>query len=367
MSDKNLPSIIENLISPAIREMKAYHVADASGMVKLDAMESPYAWSDTWSDALKQQWLEKMNAAQINRYPDPQGQGIKKRLREKYALNNELDIILGNGSDEIIQIMIMAVAASGQAIMAPAPSFVMYKVIADYVGLPFVRVPLNADFSLNTEAFLKAIEGHQPSIIFLATPNNPTGNVFADDDLEKIIQAAPGLVVLDEAYTAFTDSDQLHWLSRYDHVVVMRTFSKVGLAGLRLGFAIGQQTLLEEFDKLRLPYNINVLTQQSVEFALDNFALLEEHSQNLCAQRAELIDELHALNVFTCVPSEANFVTVRCLEHNAKDLFEALKAQNVLIKCLHGSHPSLEQCLRITVSTQQENATLLSAVKQAIK
>ncbi|MEM8593408.1 MAG: aminotransferase class I/II-fold pyridoxal phosphate-dependent enzyme, partial [Pseudomonadota bacterium] len=301
MSD--ISNRLTRLLSPNVLAMNAYRVADSSGMLKLDAMENPY----TWDEAMTEDWLATLKSAQINRYPDPSAQGIKHRLLEKYSIRDGVDVMFGNGSDELIQLLIMAVMSSNKAVIAPSPSFVMYKVIADYLDVPFIDVPLHDDFSLDVESMVTCIHKEQPALIFLATPNNPTGTIYSDSDLTRIIEASDGLVVLDEAYTAFTDSDQLHWLSRYPHVLVMRTFSKVGLAGLRLGFMLGDEQCLHELDKLRLPYNINTLTQLSVEFALDNFSVLDEQAAQLVAQRAFLFEQLNQFDAFSCFESDANF------------------------------------------------------------
>jgi histidinol-phosphate aminotransferase len=360
--EKTLSERIENLFSAQILESSSYHVQDAQGMLKLDAMEFPF----TWENEDRDDWIQCLNNADINRYPDPQASKIKSLLSKIHNISSQHDILFGNGSDELIQMLIMAVSHKRQTIMAPSPGFVMYKVIADWLGTPFVDVPLLPDCSLNVPGMLEEIDRSQPAIIFIATPNNPTGNIFDDKDLKQIINAAPGLVVLDEAYTAFTSSDQRHWLDQYKHVLVMRTFSKVGLAGLRFGFLMGHSNLIQELDKIRLPYNINCLTQLSVEFALQNFSLLEQHSQTICDERALLISSFSEMEVFECFNSEANFLTVRCLEHDAQTLYERLKAKNILIKCLHGSHPLLDQCLRITVGTSRDNKTLLNAMRDIL-
>ena len=214
--------------------------------------------------------------------------------------------------------------------------------------------------------FSKAIEAHNPALIFLAVPNNPTGNVFSLSSIQQIIEASKGLVVIDEAYLAFTESDLLELCAYHENVVVMRTLSKVGLAGLRLGFLIGQPVWLNEFDKVRLPYNINVLTQVSAEFALQHYAELQQQTRDICEQRTELFNELVQMEGVEPFESEANFVLVRFTERNARDLFEAMKREGVLIKCLDGSHPALASCLRLTVGTSEENAKMLAALRKAL-
>lgn len=352
---------VERLIKPIVRKMQPYHVADASGMLKLDAMENPFVWNAE----LNQQWLDYVRQAQINRYPDPSANQLSAELARVMNIPADLQIMLGNGSDEIIQILAMAMALPNASIFAVEPSFVMYKVVADTVGMAYHSINLQADFSLPVDAILAEIKRVQPSLLFFAVPNNPTGNNFSKEDLTLIINAAEGLVVIDEAYMAFTDSNLLAFASNYDNVVIMRTLSKVGLAGLRLGMLIGKSTWVSEFNKIRLPYNINVLTQMTAFFALQHYDVLLQQTAEIKYQRTLLSANLKACAGVTVFESEANFILVRT-QHNAREIFEKLKSQGVLIKCLSGGHPLLDNCLRITVSTAEENQQFLAAFKNAL-
>lgn len=361
--------IIQQLIRPEIRALNSYHVPDASGLLKLDAMENPHAWPG----ALTSQWQEALSNIEANRYPDPSAKALKLRLRELMKLDalqqesgQSLDILLGNGSDEIIQLIAMALANTERGIMAPEPGFVMYNMIARFVGMPYHGVALGEDFALDIDAFLVEIETHRPALIFLAVPNNPTGNVFDLSAIEQVIEASTGLVVIDEAYLAFTDSDLLELCAYHDNVVVMRTLSKVGLAGLRLGFLVGQTAWLSEFDKLRLPYNINVLTQASAEFALQHYDALMAQTRGLCEERTRLFNQLMQVDGLEPYESEANFILVRSAKP-AKAVFEAMKARGVLVKCLDGAHPSLASCLRLTVGTREQNERMLEALLASIQ
>lgn len=358
-----MPSIVDKLIRDEIKALSAYHVPPAVGMVKLDAMENPFSWSD----ALKSLWLEKLRTVSINRYPDPNAQSVKESLRLLMGIDEQYELMLGNGSDEIIQILAMAVAKPDRVVMAPEPSFVMYKMIATFVGMQYVGVPLNEAFELDLDATLSAIEEHQPALIFLAQPNNPTGTLYSRAQILAIIEAAQGLVVIDEAYMAFTDSDYLDVLDSYENVVVMRTLSKVGLAGLRLGVLIGAPAWVSQFEKMRLPYNINVLTQASVEFALAHYEVLQQQTALLREQRKILAEELEASVPHQRIwPSEANFILIRMEQGQARPIFEKLKATGILVKCLDGGHPALTDCLRLTVGSPDENQRMLDALKAVI-
>jgi histidinol-phosphate aminotransferase len=273
------------------------------------------------------------------------------------------EVLLGNGSDELIQMMAMTLAQPGRKVLAPEPSFVMYKMIATFTGMDYVGVPLADDFSLDLAAMLAAIEQHQPAIVFLAYPNNPTGNLFERVAVERIIKASPGLVVVDEAYHAFAGDSFMGELGRYDNLVVMRTVSKMGLAGLRLGLLAGPKAWLGEFDKTRLPYNINVLTQVSAEFALSHREVLDGQTQQICQDREALMAALTAMEGIEPFPSRANFILFRMA--NADAVFAALQEQGVLIKNLSGAGGALTGCLRVTVGTPEENTAFLAALKKA--
>ena len=363
-----ITQMVENLVRPEIRALSAYPVGDASGMVKLDAMENPHQWSEE----LKQAWAEKLQYANINRYPHPQAPKVKAGLRKAMNVPEQFDCLLGNGSDEIIQLLAMLVAPLNPekkaTIMAPDPGFVMYKMIATFCGLDYIGVPLTSEFELDMPAMLKCITEQQPELIFLAQPNNPTANLYCESQLRELIQASEGLVIMDEAYLPFSSRNHLHFLEAFDNVLVMRTLSKVGLAGLRLGMIFGRSEWLNELDKIRMPYNINVLTQISAEFALEHYDILLEQCELIKQQRTRMQNALTELG-FKCYPSEANFILARAdmeFEGQAKEIFEQLKQHNVLIKCLAGGHPLLENCLRFTIGTESENGLLLEALKDIL-
>lgn len=342
------------LLRPEVLALSAYHVPDSKGYIKLDAMENPYAWPEE----MVADWLDKLRGAEPNRYPDPACAPLKAALRKANEIPPEAEILLGNGSDEIIQIILMALT-SGSTVMAPIPTFVMYKQIAASLGLPFVGVPLREDFGLDAEAMRAAIAEHQPAVIFLAYPNNPTGNVFDEAAVLDILRLAPGLVVLDEAYAPYAEASFMGRLPEFDNLLVMRTLSKLGLAGLRLGFLAGARDWVEQFDKIRLPYNINVLTQLSAEFALDHHAVFDAQVRCVLRDRQLLADELAALPGVHVYESRANFILFRLTGRDASEVFAALKVAGVLIKNLHPAGGALSQCLRVTVGTPEENRRFL--------
>jgi len=349
---------IERWVSAPVRALTAYHVPDAAGYIKLDAMENPYTWPST----LVNEWLERVRHAQVNRYPDPEARELKRRLRRFLDLPEGISLLLGNGSDELIQIMAMALSGAGRAILAPEPTFVMYRLIAEVLGFTFIGVPLRAsDFALDVGAMCAAIDRHDPALVFLASPNNPTGNLFERLDVEKVIERAPGLVVIDEAYYPFAGETWLRDLNRYHNVVVMQTLSKAGLAGLRIGLLAGAAMWLDEFNKVRLPYNINILSQETASFILDHAQFLREQAEQICRDRELLYEQMRSITGLRVWPSRANFLLFRA-SVTARALLERMKQKGVLIKCLHGSHPLLDECLRVTVGTAGENEIFLNAL-----
>lgn len=351
----------QQLIRPEILALSAYHVADAAGLVKLDAMENPYRLPE----ALRWELGGLLADAAINRYPDPRAPGVQEALRGAFGIGPEYDILLGNGSDELIQILAMALAKPDARLLAVEPSFVMYRMIAGVAGMRYVGVPLKTDFSLDEAAVLEAIEREEPALIFLAYPNNPTGNAFDRPTMERIIAAAPGLVVVDEAYHAFAGGlSFLDALERFDNLLLMRTVSKLGLAGLRLGYLVGRPAWIGEFDKVRLPYNVNVLTQVAAQYALAHAEVLEAQAATLVEERGNLIHALSLVAGVEVFHSRANFVLFRVVD--APGVYAGIRDRGVLIKNLHGAHPLLENCLRVTVGASEENAAFLAALRAAL-
>lgn len=353
---------VEDLIRPDIRALQAYHVPHSTGLIKLDAMENPYGWPED----VKPAWLEALRAVALNRYPDPGAAALKQRLRSGLQVPDGAALLLGNGSDELIQMILLALARPGSAAMAPVPTFVMYELLAAVAGMRFIGVPLKDDFSLDLSAMRAAAARHRPAVIFLAYPNNPTGNLFSASDVEQIIESAPGLVVLDEAYYAFAQSSFIDRLARYDHLLVMRTLSKQGLAGLRLGVLVGAPVWLAELDKVRLPYNIGSLTQASAAFALDHASTFDEQARRIRADRDALFQALARMPEIEAWPSRANFILFRVRTRPATEVYRALHGAGVLVKNLDSAGGPLAGCLRVTVGTAAENRAFLDALAAAL-
>lgn len=349
------------VIREEIRVLSAYHVPSSAGMVKLDAMENPY----TLPPALRQALALRMENLAINRYPDANPLQLKATLKQVMGIPEHAEVLLGNGSDEIIQILALAVNRPGATILSVDPSFVMFRMIATFAGMKYVGVPLNPDFSLPRDGLLQAIAQHQPPLIFLAYPNNPTGNCFDEDVMEAVLQAAPGLVVVDEAYFPFTPQSFMHRLLSHPRLLVMRTLSKLGLAGVRLGFLSGPAPIIHELEKLRLPYNISVLDQMVVEEVLAHPEVLREQCHQIVQDRKKLFEVLAQIPGVEAFPSQANFILFRV--RDAQAVFDGLKARGILIKKLCGAHPLLTGTLRVTVGTALENSQFLDALNDTLQ
>lgn len=359
-----MKELIEKVIRPDVRAMSAYAVQQAEGFVKLDAMENPY----TLPDSLKEELAQRLSKVALNRYPVPLYTALKAKICQKMGIPEGFDVLLGNGSDELIAIVTMACATKEKCakMLVPMPSFVMYAFDAQLAGMDYIGVDLKEDLTLDVDAMLAAIEEHQPSLVFLAMPHNPTGRLFEEADILRILDAmeGKGIVVSDEAYQPFTDFTMLPHIKAYPNLVVMRTVSKLGLAGIRLGYMTAAKELLAEFDKVRPPYNVNVLTEATAELAMDHIDVFNAQAAAIRAERTRLAGELASLPGVEVFPSQANIQLIRV--KNADAVFDGLVARRILIKNVSKQHPLLKDCLRITVSTPDENNLFLEAFKACL-
>ncbi|WP_342129904.1 histidinol-phosphate transaminase [Hydrogenophaga sp. OTU3427] len=366
-ANATLPPAPAQRIRADVQSMHAYAVQDAAGLLKLDAMENPHRLSP----ALQAELGARLGAVAINRYPGPRVDALKAAIARHVDLPAGHALMLGNGSDELISLLAMACDVPGASILAPLPGFVMYAMSAQLQGLAFHGVDLTADFELDEAAMTAAIRAHQPAITYLAYPNNPTANLWDASVMRRLVAevaAVGGLVVIDEAYQPFSSASWLDEIHRdpaaNGHVLLMRTLSKFGLAGVRLGYMVGPQALVAEVDKVRPPYNISVLNAECALFALEHDQVFAAQAADIRAQRQRLIDALAGLPGTRVFPSQANMVLVRVPD--AGRAFDGLKAAGVLVKNVSKMHPLLANCLRLTVGTADENTQMLSALRQAL-
>ncbi len=363
MNDEKLNPLIKTRIRQDIQSMHAYAVQDSNGMVKLDAMENPHRLPA----ALQAHLGQRLGALAFNRYPDSRVNALRSALADYAQMPEGFDIMLGNGSDELISLLALACDVPGASILSPLPGFVMYAMSAQLQGLQFIGVPLTPDFELDEAAMLAAIAEHKPAITYLAYPNNPTANLWDDGQIENIIHAVGqqgGLVVMDEAYQPFASKSYINRIAQHSHVLLMRTLSKFGLAGVRLGYMMGPKALIAEIDKVRPPYNISVLNCECALFALENKDVFAAQAADLIAQRAMLLDTLGKIPGVKCWKSDANMILVRVAD--SSKTFDGMKAQGVLVKNVSKMHPLLVNCLRLTVGTADENLQMLAALEKSL-
>ena len=358
-----LSSHLQSRIRQDVQSMHAYAVQGSTGLVKLDAMENPHRLPA----ALQAELGSRLGALALNRYPDGRVNDLRAALAGYAQMPDGFDIMLGNGSDELISLLAMACDVPGAAILSPVPGFVMYGMSAQLQGLKFIGVPLTPDFELDEAAMLAAIAEHRPSITYLAYPNNPTANLWHDAVIEKIVMAVGaqgGLVVMDEAYQPFASKSYAGRIARHSHVLLLRTLSKFGLAGVRLGYLMGPKALIAEIDKVRPPYNISVLNYECALFALEHQAVFTAQAQEIRAQRAMLLEALGAMKTVKTWRSDANMILIRVPD--AAKTFEGMKARGVLVKNVSKMHALLANCLRLTVGTADDNAQMLAALEKSL-
>ncbi len=359
----NLGQLIQARIRQDVQAMHAYAVQGSAGMVKLDAMENPHRLPAD----LQAELGRRLGALALNRYPNGRVEDLRVALADYAKMPDGFDIMLGNGSDELISLLAMACDVPGATILSPVPGFVMYGVSAQLQGLKFVGVPLSADFELDEAAMLAAVAEHKPAITYIAYPNNPTANLWNDAAIENIIVAVGeqgGLVVMDEAYQPFASKSYIDRITRHSHVLLLRTLSKFGLAGVRLGYLMGPTALIAEIDKVRPPYNISVLNYECALFALEHQSVFTAQAQEILEQRAMLLQAFSTMTNVKAWKSDANMILIRVPD--AAKTFEGMKARGVLIKNVSKMHALLANCLRLTVGTVGENAQLLAALQKSL-
>ena len=348
-------TFIDQWLRADIKDIKAYHVPSSKNMLKLDAMESPFEIPEN----LQNNFLQCIKKAQVNRYPDADAEELNTTIRSLMDIPSDLGVLLGNGSDELIQLLAMA-CRSGDIVMSFEPSFVMYEMVAKFTHLNYQGIKLNDKFEIDIENTLKEIRSKTPKLIFVAYPNNPTGNSFDYEVIKEIIKSTDALVVMDEAYYAYSEKSFISEIANFPNLVVLRTISKIGFAGLRLGLLVGSHNTIEQLNKLRLPYNINILTQASANFLLKDKNYILDNTKAIIDERNRLFNELSSISELTIFPSQANFILIKA--DNINSLHEFLKLHRVLVKSFTAGS-ELENFLRITVSKSQENNILLDYIK----
>ena len=350
-----------DLVKPEVRGLVAYRAEEPrSGLVKLDANESPFSLPER----IRGELLRALEEVSVNRYPDPTAGRLRSVLAAEHGVVPG-QLVLGNGSDELIQLLLLAVGEVGATVLAPIPTFSMYELIARGQGLRFAGVRLGPRFEPDVPVIIEAIERTHPRVVFLATPNNPTGGVFSEAEILKILAAAPGLVVVDEAYGPYAGRTMLPHLVDQERLIILRTLSKIGLAGLRIGYVVTHSSLVAELEKVRLPFNVNAFSQAAAVVLLSHREWIDANVSEVIRERARMAERLTAIPGVEVYPSQANFILFRTT-HPGNEVFEGLFAEGVLVRNL-GSAPDLLNCLRVTVGTGEENERFLAALTKVMR
>ena len=341
--------------------LEEYKVLSSKNMVKLDAMENPFDFELNFelSD------LSVSDKVNLNRYPDAICQNIRLKLLKKYGISNKYDVIIGNGSDELIQLICLTFLKSENVIISPTPSFSMYQKISQVLGLRFEAVPLLKDFSLDINLMLEKIEELNPAVIFLAFPNNPTGNLWSKHDINLIINKTNGVVVIDEAYGAFSGETFTKDIENYNNLIIMKTFSKIGLAGIRLGYLFGDKYLIKQINKMKLPFNINSISQKISEISIENSVFLDKQCEEIVELRSSMIDQMTKFDKVKVFDSKTNFILFKIIKGSADEVYNNLLESNILIKNM-SNILGLKNCLRVTVGTKKENDLFIKSLRNSI-
>ena len=347
------------LIKKEIRELYPYKVDETCCPIKLDANENPYSLPDELKDKVGNALSEIF----LNRYPDPFAKELKGLISRRLSLPEEC-LMLGNGSDELIQIILTATSWGSPSVVVPSPTFSMYKITGLAVGHRVLEIPLDESFDIDPAAIIDACRKERAKVVFLSTPNNPTGNRFSDDKVLEVVKGSHALVVVDEAYGDFSGKSLVPHLKENMNLIILRTLSKIGMAGLRLGIMAANPALLNELDKVRLPYNINSLSQTVAAVLLNNMDAIDGQIDAIISERERVYKALKGLDGVTPYPSEANFILFKV--RDADSLHKRLIEKGILIKNLN--RPGrLENCMRVTVGTPAENDAFLDAMKNISK
>ena len=336
---------IKKLVKPNIRSLKAYKAKEIPCRVKLDANESPYGFT-------------VLKDIKTNRYPDPEALELRKLVAKgwKVKYGNTLH---GNGSDELIYYLINTF---GGPVLYPVPTFSMYGIISQALNTKKIEVPLDKDFDLDLKEMLRVMKAKKPKLIFLASPNNPTGNAFSVEKIEKIIKASKGIVVVDEAYQDYSAKRSfLPLFKKYKHLVTLRTLSKIGMAGLRTGFMIADPEVVDEVNKVRLPFNLNSLSQKVAVEGLQKKKEMSASIRSIISERKRLFKEMQKMDGIYPCPSDSNFILFKT--GNSDNIYKGLLKKKVLIRDMSGA---IKDCLRVTVGTPTENSAFLKALKQLL-
>lgn len=341
---------VKRLIKPSIRTLNAYNAKEIPCKIKLDANESPYGFEEP---------IASLRDIKTNRYPDPEARELRKVIARKWGIPSE-NILHGNGSDEIIHYI---VTTFGGPVLYPVPTFAMYGIISKALGEKTLEIPLTEEFDIDITRTFQAINKEKPRLIFLSSPNNPTGNCFSSEAALRIIEESEAIVVVDEAYQPFSSKKGfLPILEDYKNLLIMRTLSKIGLAALRVGFLIGDSEIITEINKVRLPFNVNSYSQAIAVRIMKEKGLIDRTIRSIVSERDKLFSAMSEIRAVEPYPSEANFILFKV--QAPEKVYKALLKRGILIRNMDDQ---IKGCLRVTVGTEKENSIFLDNLREILK
>ncbi len=363
---------LQAVIRPEVRAQIPYHTGleVAPGpRVKLDANESPFPLGEAVRGELTAELARALADVELHRYPDPTGREVRGLLSRDLGVAEE-QILIANGSDEAIQLLQMAVAAPGASLAIPVPTFAMYAIGGRAMGIRVAEVPLGDDFALDAARFLDTLRRERPRLVFLAWPNNPTGNLFDPTAVETILRACAGrdcqaLVAVDEAYVHYSGRSFLPRLREFPNLVVLRTLSKIGLAGIRLGILIASADVVREVNKIRMPYNVNALSQAAARVVLAHGDVVAQQAAVIVKERERVLAALGPMPGVRAFPSQANFVLVRT-RRPGDAVYADLLSRGIVVRNFSRA-PGLSDCLRVTIGAPAENDAFLDGLAAALE
>jgi len=344
------------LINDSVRTLKGYHLTPETCGVKLNQNENPFDWDKGVKERVAEFFVERP----WNRYPDFIPDALKSRLAAHVGVTPD-SVIAGNGSNEMLLVLMLSFAAKAKSVIVCSPTFSVYRLLSDGMGIRPVNVNMTDSLRYDVPAIKKAAAGNPGSMLIICSPNNPTGGAIGESELRDVLSVHTGVCVLDQAYVEFGGFNGLSLINEYKNLIIARTFSKaMAAAGMRLGYMIGAPEVIAEINKIKLPYNINFFTEHAASAILDNAAAAQRSVEMIIKERDILYDYLKTLPFDNVYPSTANFILIRT-KHKQK-LFEHLKISDILVRDV-SSYPMLENCLRFSVGTPEENTLLKESLK----
>lgn len=346
--------MIDLLVNSRFKNLSAYKSETEPFGIRLNLNESSF----NITEMLKKEIQEEISNIAFNRYPDGSGKELIECISEYVGMDPK-QIALGNGSDELICLLLQLFIEKGDKVMIHTPTFSMYSQYAAVVGAKIVEYETNEDFDIDIDAFKKAIEQEQPKVIFICNPNNPTGRVMLVSEIETLIKGFKGIAIIDEAYSEFYGQSALKLIEKYPNLVILRTLSKaMSLAGLRIGYLLGSEKVKDYIDRIRSPFNVNVYSQAVAKVILQNVDIVKDIIAIIKEERRRVYDALCRLDGVKAFDSRANFILFKTDKRD--EIYKEM--QNNGIKIRSFKEERLKDCLRVTIGLQHENDKMLSVL-----